>query len=86
VFADLGIGTSTLVALTDSASQASGKRTSGLGDAGGGLVLRGRFYDRDVHLRLDVPVFVNKTALAGGKLGRNTSVSLRWWITTGDLW
>jgi hypothetical protein len=86
VFADLGMGTSTLVALTDSASQATGKRSSGLGDAGGGLVLRGRFFDRDVHLRFDVPVFVNKSGLAGGKLGRNTAVTLRWLVSTGDLW
>jgi hypothetical protein len=85
-FADLGVGTSTLIALTDSASHAQGKRSSGLGDAGGSAILRGRFYDRDVHLRLDVPVFVNKSNLAGGKLGRNTAVSLRWWISTGDLW
>ena len=86
VFADLGVGTSTLVALTDSLSQVRGKRSSGLGDAGGGLIVRGRLFDRDVHLRFDVPVFVNKSGLAGGKLGRNASLSLRWLISTGDLW
>jgi hypothetical protein len=85
-FADLGIGTSTLIALTDSVDQASGKRSTGLGDAGGGLVLRARLYDRDVNLRFDVPVFVNKSNIAGGPLGRKTALSLRWLISTGDLW
>jgi hypothetical protein len=85
-FADLGVGTSTLIALTDSVNQASGKRSTGLGDAGGGLVLRARLYDRDVNLRFDVPVFVNKSNIAGGPLGRKTALSLRWLISTGDLW
>jgi hypothetical protein len=86
VFADLGYGTSRLVNLTDSLARASGDRSSGLGDAGAGLVIRGRLYDRDVHLRFDVPVFVNKSGLAGGKLGRNTALTLRWLISAGDLW
>jgi regulator of RNase E activity RraA len=58
-----------------------------LTDAGAGLVVRGRIYDRDVHVRLDAPVFVNATALAGGKgLGGNGSFAPRWTITVGDLW
>jgi hypothetical protein len=58
-----------------------------LSDAGAGLVLDGRLYDRDVHLRLDAPIFVNRVSLAGGRgLGGNGSLAPRWTITVGDLW
>src|SRR5262249_55787298 len=53
LFGDLGWGTSKIVALTDSASQAKGERSSPLSDAGAGLIFRGNLYDRDVYLRLD---------------------------------
>jgi hypothetical protein len=86
LFADLGYGSSTLVALTDSASQAKGERGSALSDAGAGLVFRGHLYDRDVYLRLDAPVFVNKAGLAGGKFGGHASFAARWVISVGDLW
>jgi hypothetical protein len=89
VFGDLGFATSTLVNITslnDSTARARGERSSGLGDAGVGLVVRSRLYDRDVHIRFDAPVFVSKSKLAGGKLGRNTALSLRWVINTGELW
>jgi hypothetical protein len=85
-FADLGWGTSKLVALTDSASQANGERSSMLSDVGAGLVVQGRLYDRDVNVRLDAPVFVNKAGLAGGKFGGNASFAARWRITVGDIW
>lgn len=58
-----------------------------LADAGAGLIARGRFYDRDVHVRLDAPVLVNYTRLAGGGgLGGNGSFARRWVITVGELW
>ena len=58
-----------------------------LEDAGAGIVLKGRVYDRDLSLRLDAPVFVNHTSLAGGRgLGLNTSFTPRWTLTVGDLW
>ncbi len=58
-----------------------------LTDAGAGLSVRGRLYDRDVHVRLDAPVFVNYTGLAGGGgLGGKGSFAARWVISVGDLW
>jgi hypothetical protein len=58
-----------------------------LADAGAGLIARGRLYDRDVNVRLDAPVLVNYTRLAGGKgLGGNGSLARRWVITVGQLW
>jgi hypothetical protein len=58
-----------------------------LTDAGAGLIARGRLYDRDVHIRLDAPVLVNYTGLAGGGgLGGNGSFAPRWVITVGELW
>jgi hypothetical protein len=56
-------------------------------DAGAGLVARGRLYDRDLYIRLDAPLFVNRTSLAGGRgLGGNGSFAPRWTFTIGDLW
>ncbi|HEY9228204.1 MAG TPA: hypothetical protein VIP11_16225, partial [Gemmatimonadaceae bacterium] len=58
-----------------------------LSDVGAGIELRGRFYDRDFHVRLDAPVFVNQAGLAGWRgLGRNGSFAPRWVLTVGDLW
>ena len=59
-----------------------------LGDAGVGVSLRGRLYDRDVTLRLDAPLFVQQPALSGGR-GLTTShadLALRWVFTLNDLW
>jgi hypothetical protein len=58
-----------------------------LADAGAGLIVRGRLYDRDVYVRLDAPVFVNHSGLAGGGgLGGHGSFAPRWTLTVGDLW
>ncbi|HXT18513.1 MAG TPA: M1 family metallopeptidase [Gemmatimonadaceae bacterium] len=77
VFGDAGVGSSKYVALSDRF----------LSDAGVGLVAQGKLYDRDVHVRLDAPIFVNRVDLAGGRgLGGNGSLAPRWTITVGDLW
>jgi hypothetical protein len=77
VFGDAGVGSSQLIALPDAF----------LGDAGAGLVARGRLYDRNFYVRLDAPVLVNHSGLAGGRgLGGNGSFAPRWTITVGDLW
>jgi hypothetical protein len=56
-------------------------------DAGAGLVVKGRLYDRELSLRLDAPVFVNRPSLAGWRgLGTNTPFTPRWTLTVGDLW
>ncbi|MEP6492386.1 MAG: M1 family metallopeptidase [bacterium] len=76
-FGDGGYGSSKLVNLTNSL----------MSDAGTGLIVRGKLYDREMYVRLDAPVFVNQSGLAGGKgLGGNGSVAPRWVITVGDLW
>jgi hypothetical protein len=68
-------------------SKAVGLSGTTLTDAGAGLIARGRLYDRDVHVRLDAPVVVNYTRLAGWKgLGGSGSVARRWVITVGELW
>jgi hypothetical protein len=77
VFGDVGAASSKYLALTNSA----------LSDAGAGIVLRGRLYDRDYYLRLDAPVFVNQSGFAGGRgLGTGGSLTPRWTVTVGDLW
>ena len=61
--------------------------TSLLDDAGAGLVVKGRLYDRELAFRIDAPVFVNHTSLAGWRgLGNNASFTPRWVLTVGDLW
>ena len=76
-FGDAGVATSKMLALSGTV----------LADAGAGLILGGRLYDRDVHLRLDAPVIVNQSGLAGGGgLGGHGSVAPRWVITVGELW
>jgi hypothetical protein len=76
-FGDAAIATSRQVALPDSF----------LADAGAGLIVRGRLYDRDVYVRLDAPLFVNHSGLAGGSgLGGHGSFAPRWTVTVGDLW
>ena len=76
-FGDAGVATSRQVPLPDSF----------LADAGAGLIVRGRLYDRNVYVRLDAPFFVNHSGLAGGGgLGGNGSFAPRWTLTVGDLW
>src|SRR5262249_17535986 len=77
IFGDAGRGTATYTALTNQT----------LADAGAGLVARGRLYDRDVYVRLDAPVLVIQSGLAGGTgLGGRGSIARRWTVTVGDLW
>jgi hypothetical protein len=57
-------------------------------DAGAGLALRGKLYDRNVNVRFDVPAFVNHSSMAGGLIGKSSGGSFRprWTFTVGDLW
>ena len=77
IFGDAAVASAKALALESAA----------LSDAGAGLIARGRLYDRDLYIRLDAPVFVNHTSLAGGRgLGGNGSFAPRWTLTVGDLW
>jgi hypothetical protein len=56
-------------------------------DAGVGLSLRGRLYDRDVHLRLDFPLFVKQPDLAGGpSFAQKGSLGFRYVFSLQDVW
>jgi hypothetical protein len=70
------------------ASAGSGTLLDGalLADAGIGAVLRGRFYDREIRLRLDLPIWVHQPALAGGRglSHRLGDLALRWVVSTGE--
>lgn len=59
-------------------------------DAGVGLALRGRLFDRDVRLRLDLPLWVRQPGLAVGERGRDGGardpLALRWGFSFADLW
>ncbi len=59
-----------------------------LADAGPGLALRGRLYDRDVTVRVDAPLMVQQPALAGGGglTSSHATVAARWTFSFGDLW
>ena len=59
-----------------------------LADAGAGLALRGRLYDRDVTMRLDAPLAVQQPGLAGGGglTSSHATVAARWTFSFGDLW
>ena len=57
-----------------------------LADAGIGLSLRGWFYDREVHLRLDAPLVVTNADLAVGEPKGVKEAALRWQFSLGDLW
>ena len=58
-----------------------------LADAGVGVAARGRFYDRNVKVRLDFPLFVNHAGLTrGSAAGRRGSFSARWVFSVGELW
>lgn len=58
-----------------------------LGDAGFGLAVRGRIYDRPINVRLDFPVWMSEPALAldGGRAGTG-AFAPRWNITFSDIW
>ena len=77
-FSDVGLASSKIVSLGEAL----------MTDAGVGIQVRGRFYDRNISLRVDAPVFVNQAGFAGWKLfnGRNGSVAPRLMLTTGELW
>jgi hypothetical protein len=56
-------------------------------DAGVGASLRGRIYDRDVHFRLDLPLFVKQPGLAGGpSFARKGSLGFRYVFSLTDMW
>jgi hypothetical protein len=77
LFGDFGVASSQYFTLSNSA----------LSDAGAGLILRGKLYDRNIYLRLDAPFFVNQSGFAGGRgLGSGGSLTPRWTFTVGDLW
>ena len=87
---DWGNGTRSLSLFGDAGAVAGNYVTIAngtLSDAGAGLVARGRWYDRDVYVRLDAPIYVDHAGLAGGKgLGGSGSIARRWMVTVGDLW
>jgi hypothetical protein len=59
-----------------------------LTDAGVGVSLRGRVYDRPIHLRVDSPFFVSSTDLAidrASAAGRR-QIAPRWVVTFSDPW
>lgn len=78
IFGDVGFASSKLANLPDAL----------FSDAGAGLVVRGRIYDRDLYVRLDAPVFANHGAFAGGRglAKRYGSLAPRWVLSIGDLW
>jgi hypothetical protein len=77
IFGDAGVASSKSLDLSGTT----------LANAGAGLIARGRLYDRDVNVRLDAPILVNRNGLAGGGgLGGNGSFAPRWVITVGDWW
>jgi hypothetical protein len=52
---------------------------TGVADAGVVLALRGRLYDRDVGVRLDLPIFVSSPGNAVGRRpADHASLALRW--------
>ena len=56
-------------------------------DAGVGASFRGRLYDRDVHVRLDLPLFVKQPGLAGGpSFARKGSLGFRYVFSLADAW
>lgn len=62
-----------------------------LADAGVGLAIRGRLFDRDVKARVDLPVYVRHPELAVGERGLSAfehpdPFKLRWSFSFDDLW
>jgi hypothetical protein len=70
-FADAGTGVA-------AASSPAGLQSHLLVDVGLGIALRGRFYDRDIRLRLDAPLVVNRPVVPAS-LGGLTS-AIRWTV------
>ncbi|HEY0969970.1 MAG TPA: M1 family aminopeptidase, partial [Gemmatimonadales bacterium] len=65
------------------------RRTRGLYDAGVGLALRGRIFDREVSWRVDLPFWVSDPLLSVGERSRGEPterLALRWSFSSGDLW
>jgi hypothetical protein len=58
--------------------------SDGLVDAGLGLSVRGRLYDREIVVRLDSPFYVSQPALALSH--RSREVAPRWVLSFNDLW
>ena len=58
-----------------------------MGDAGVGLSVSGRLYDRPVFVRIDAPFYVSMPELAvdRGHAGSG-KVAPRWTITFSDVW
>ena len=54
-------------------------------DAGAGVSLRGRLYDRDIVVRIDAPFYVSDPVLSVGR-EREDEFAPRWVITFKDLW
>jgi hypothetical protein len=54
-------------------------------DAGAGVSLRGRLYDRDIVVRIDSPFYVSDPLLSIGR-ERQDEFAPRWVITFRDLW
>jgi hypothetical protein len=66
---------------------AHGDRNRLLSDAGIGLALRGQIYDREISVRLDAPVFVNRPALGLERDGvARDQLAARWVLSFNDLW
>ncbi|HEU4995108.1 MAG TPA: M1 family metallopeptidase [Gemmatimonadaceae bacterium] len=65
----------------------NGKGFDTLGDAGVGISVRGRLFDKPVFLRVDSPFYVSEPALAldRGRAGSG-EVAPRWAITFADIW
>ena len=58
-----------------------------LSDGGVGVSARGRFYDRDAVVRVDVPFVVNDPSIAGGqRLTGSGTAAVRWMFSFSDLW
>ena len=72
-FVDIGTGTA-------SSTSVAGLNAHLLVDAGAGIALRGRFYDRDLKMRLDAPFVVNRpvTPAALGGLPSAIRWTIRW--------
>jgi hypothetical protein len=63
------------------------KEESFLNDAGVGIAVRGKIYDRPINLRLDFPFWASNESLTldQGRAGRGT-LAPRWAISFSDIW
>jgi hypothetical protein len=82
---DIGFWAHAFADFAHTGDRAAAGRT--LVDAGIGLRVMGRLYDRDVTLRIDSPFFVNEPSLAidRGRAGRDRFAP-RWVIAFNDIW